>query len=251
MSLAHLLVLRHFWVLRRHRPWTLIVNGVFEPFLYLMSIGFGIGALITVGPQGSAYAAFVAPALLATSAMNSAINETTGTFWFRLRFEKVYQAMLTTPIRVSDIAVGEVASAMLRGAVASTCFLGVIVALGLVHSWWAILAVPGALLIAFAFAGAGVAVATFLKGFHHHQYVQLFMLPMFLFATTFYPLSVYPVWLQWIVSGLPLYQSTELLRGLCLGQLGPAVPVAVAYLVLLGLAGLQVADRRLARLLLH
>jgi len=74
---------------------------------------------------------------------------------------------------------------------------------------------------------------------------------MFLFATTFYPLSVYPVWLQWIVSGLPLYQSTELLRGLCLGQLGPAIPVAVAYLVLLGLAGLQVADRRLARLLLH
>jgi lipooligosaccharide transport system permease protein len=251
VSLAYLLVLRHFWVLRRHRPWTLIVNGVFEPFLYLMSIGFGIGQLITVGPQGSAYAAFVAPALLATSAMNSAINETTGTFWFRLRFEKVYQAMLTTPMRVTDIAVGEVASAMLRGAIASTCFLGVIAALGLVSSWWAGLAIPATLLIAFAFAGAGVAVATFLKGFHHHQYVQLFMLPMFLFATTFYPLSVYPVWLQWIVRVLPLYQSTELLRGLCLGRPDASTVVAVIYLVALGLAGLWLAERRLARLLLH
>ena len=75
--------------------------------------------------------------------MNSAINETTGSFWFRLRFEQVYEAMLTTPMRVTDIAVGEVASSMLRGAVASTCFLGVIAALGLVHSWWALLAIPG------------------------------------------------------------------------------------------------------------
>jgi lipooligosaccharide transport system permease protein len=251
VSLAHLLVLRHFWVLRRRRPWTLIVNGVFEPFLYLMSIGFGIGQLITSGPRGTAYAAFVAPALLATSAMNSAVNETTGTFWFRLRFEKVYQSMLTTPMRVVDIAVGEVASAVLRGAIAATCFLGVIAALGLVSSWWAVLAIPGALLIAFGFSGAGLGVSTYLRDFGDHQYVQLFMLPMFLFATTFYPLSVYPGWLQWIVACLPLYQSTELLRSLCLGQLGPSVLIATGYLVVLGLFGLWLADRRLGRMLLH
>lgn len=251
MSLAHLLVLRHFWVLRRRRPWTLIVNGVFEPFLYLTSIGFGIGQLITTGPQGSAYAAFVAPALLATSAMNSAINETTGTVWFRLRFERVYEAMLTTPVTVTDIAVGEVASAMLRGAVASSCFFGVIAALGLVHSWWALLAIPATLLIAFAFAGAGLAVATFLREFSHHQYVQLFMLPMFLFATTFYPLSVYPKPLQAVVACLPLYQSTELLRGLMLGRNGLSLTIAAVYLLALGLAGLWLADRRLGRMLMH
>jgi lipooligosaccharide transport system permease protein len=247
---ARLLVLRHLWVLRHNRPWTLIVNGVFEPFLYLMSIGFGIGGLITSGPQGGAYAAFVAPALLATSAMNAAVNETTGTFWFRLRFSKVYQSMLTTPMRVNDIAVGEVISSMLRGAVASSCFLVVIAALGLIHSWWALLAVPGTLLIAFGFSGAGVGVSTYLKAFHHHQYVQLFMLPMFLFATTFYPLSVYPVPLQWVVACLPLYQSTELLRGVILGDLGPSVVGAAVYLVALGLIGLWIAERRLGRLLL-
>ena len=80
MPAAHLIVLRHLWVLRQGRPWNLAVNGVFEPLLYLMSIGVGIGQLVDGGGDGTAvaYAAFVAPALLATSAMNSAISETTG-----------------------------------------------------------------------------------------------------------------------------------------------------------------------------
>jgi lipooligosaccharide transport system permease protein len=251
VSSAHLLVLRHFWVLRRRRPWTLIVNGVFEPFLYLASIGFGIGQLITTGPHGSAYAAFVAPALLATSAMNSAVNETTVTIWTRLRFERVYEAILTTPVTVTDVAVGEVASAMLRGAVASSCFFAVIAALGLVASWWGLLAIPATLLIAFGFAGAGLALATLLRDFTDHQYVQLFMLPMFLFATTFYPLSVYPGPIQVVVACLPLYQSTELLRGLMLGDIGPSLIIAAVYLLALGLGGLWLANRRLGRRLLH
>jgi len=251
---AHLIVLRHVWVLRRNRPWWLIVNGVFEPLLYLVSIGVGIGQLVTVpdgaGPPGTTYAGFVAPAMLATAAMNAAFNEITGEVWSRIRFEKVYQAMLTTPLTVTDVAVGEVMSAMLRGAVAATCFLGVITALGLVHTWWALLAVPATLLITFAFAGAGLAVATLLREFHHHQYVQLVMLPMFLFATTFYPLSVYPPPLRAVVAALPLYQSIELLRGLCLGQLGPGLAWAALYLAVMGFGGLWLADRRLPRLLL-
>jgi lipooligosaccharide transport system permease protein len=254
-SSAHLLVLRHLWVIRRRRPWQLIVNGVFEPFLYLMSIGVGVGQLIGnltgAGPEGTAYAAFVAPALLATSAMNSAVNETTGSIWWRLRFEKVYDAIITTPLTITDIAVGEVAASMLRGALASTCFLAVIAALGLVHSWWALLAVPAALLIAYAFSGAGLAVTTYLREFHHHQYVQLFMLPMFLFATTFYPLSIYPRPLQVVVACLPLYQSTELLRGLALGQPGANLLWAVAYLLAMGTVGMWIARQRLGRLLMH
>jgi len=251
---AFLIVLRHWWVLRSGRPWALAVNGVFEPFLYLMSIGVGIGQLVGDvvgdGGQASSYAAFVAPALLATSAMNSAVNETTNTVWFRLKFEKVYDAIITTPMTVADIAVGEVLSAMLRGAVAATCFFGVLAVLGLLHSWWALLMIPATLLIAFAFAGAGLATATFMKEFHHNQWVQLFMLPMFLFATTFYPLSVYPEPLQVIVACLPLYQGTELLRALALGTVTGGSVVAVVYLLVLGLLGLWIAARRLNRLLL-
>lgn len=255
MSAAHLLVLRHLWVVRRNRPWALIVNGIFEPFLYLVSIGVGVGHLVGAlpgtGPDGTPYAAFVAPALLATSAMNSAVNETTGGVWWRLKFERFYDSILATPLGVTDIAVGEVAAAMLRSAVASTCFFGVIAALGLVQSWWAALVVPAAVLISFAFAGAGLAVTTYLSEFHHHQYVQLFMLPMFLFATTFYPLSVYPLPLQWVVVSLPLYHATVLLRGLMLGQIGPGLGIAAIYLVVLGLVAMAIADRRLGQLLQH
>jgi lipooligosaccharide transport system permease protein len=251
---AHLIVLRHFWVLRSRRPYQLIVNGVFEPFLYLMSIGVGIGQLVTLppgaAPPGTSYAAFVAPALLATAAMNASVNELVNDVWWRIRFEKIYQSMLTTPITVTDIAFGEVAAAMLRAVVASTGFLAVITALGLVHSWWALLAIPATLLITFAFAGVGLAVATVLREFHHHQYVQLVMLPMFLFATTFYPLSVYAKPVQVVVAALPLYQSTELLRGLVLGQPGTGVAWAVLYLAVMGVGGLWIADRRLPALLL-
>jgi lipooligosaccharide transport system permease protein len=251
---AYLIVLRHLWVLRARRPYQVIVNGVFEPFLYLMSIGVGIGQLVTLppgaAPPGTTYAAFVAPALLATAAMNAAVNEVVNDVWWRIRFEKVYQSMLTTPITVTDIALGEVAAAVLRAVVAATGFLAVITALGLVHSWWALLAIPATLLITFAFAGVGLAVATVLREFHHHQYVQLVMLPMFLFATTFYPLSVYAKPVQVVVAALPLYQSTELLRGLVLGQPGTSVAWAVLYLAVLGFGGLWIADRRLPALLL-
>lgn len=252
---AYLVVLRHFWVLRKNRPWGLLVNGIFEPFLYLLSIGVGIGQIVggftDHGEAVTRYAAFVAPALLATSAMNSAVNETTGDVWMRLRFEKVYDAIITTPMTPTDIALGEIASALLRGGIAATCFLGVIGALGMVHTWWALLAVPGALLVAFAFAAAGLATATLLRDFHHHQYLQLVMLPMFLFATTFYPLSVYPAPLRWLVACLPLYHATELLRALCLGTFGPHLLVSVGYLAVLGIAGGALAVRRLGRMLVH
>jgi lipooligosaccharide transport system permease protein len=251
---AHLIVLRHLWVLRARRPYGLMVNGIFEPFLYLMSIGFGIGQLVTlpagtVAP-GTSYSAFVAPALLATAAMNAATNEVLGDVWWRIRFGKVYQSMLTTPLTSTDIALGEVVAAILRSVVATACFLAVITALGLVQSWWALLVLPAAVLVTFAFAGAGLAVATVVKDFQHQQYVQLFMLPMFLFAATFYPLSVYAKPLQVVVAALPLYQSTELLRGLVLGSPGPGLAWAALYLVGLGCGALWIADRRLPALLL-
>jgi lipooligosaccharide transport system permease protein len=93
-------------------------------------------------------------------------------------------------------------------------------------------------------------VATVIRDFQHQQYVQLFMLPMFLFANTFYPLSVYPTPLQAVIAALPLYQSTELVRGLVLGEPGPGVLWAAVYLAVFGLGGLWLADRRLPRLLL-
>jgi lipooligosaccharide transport system permease protein len=253
VSSAHLIVLRHLWVLRHGRPWNLVVNGIFEPFLYLLSVGVGIGQLVSGGADGggaSRYAAFVAPALLATSAMNSAVNETTSNVWWRVRFDKLYDAIVTTPMRIVDIAVGEIAASVLRSTLSATCFFAVIAALGMVHSWWAVLAVPAAVLIAFAFSAAGLAAATYIRDPHHHQYLQLCMLPMFLFATTFYPLSVYPAAVQVVVAALPLYQSIELMRGLTTGHLGVGMLAATAYLLAMGAGGAWLANRRLSGMLL-
>lgn len=255
LSSARLIVVRHWWVIRRGRPWALLVNGLFEPFLYLMSIGVGIGSLI--GKNGStiagghSYASFVGPALLATSAMNTAANETVWAIWYRLKFEKFYDSLITTPLTAADVAVGETTAATLRGGLAAGCFLGVLVVLGMVHSWWALLAFPAVVLIAFSFAAAGLAVATMMRELHHNQYVQLFMLPMFLFSATFYPLSIYPPAIRAIIAALPLYQSTTLLRGLTLGDVGAQQVGAALYLGVLGSTALWLATRRLGRLLAH
>ncbi|MCU1493197.1 MAG: ABC-type polysaccharide/polyol phosphate export system, permease component [Acidimicrobiaceae bacterium] len=250
---ARVVVTRHWWVIRGANPWTPLVEGLFEPFLYLMSIGVGIGTLIghegRVIAGGYSYASFVAPALLATSAMNTAANQTIWGTWYRLQFEKFYDSLVTTPLTTTDIGVGEAWAATARGGLAGICFLGVIAALGMVHSLWAVAAIPAVVLIAFSFASAGLAVATIMRELHHNQYVQLVMLPMFLFSATFYPLSVYPTVVRDVVAVLPLYQSTVLARGLTLGRVGSDQVIAVAYLAVMGSGALWFACRRLGGLL--
>ncbi|GAB3934238.1 ABC transporter permease [Micromonospora vulcania] len=230
--------------------WYVLLAEIFEPVLYLLSVGVGIGVLVgtvTDVPNGTPirYAAFVAPALLATAAMNGAMNETTFLMYGKLKTDRTYESMLATPLSERDIALGEIGWAVLRGTIVSTAFLAVVAALGLVTSPWAILVVPGAALIAFAFATAGVVVVTYLRDWQDMQYIQLFMLPMFLFATTFYPLSVYPRPIQIVVQCLPLYQSIELLRNPALGVLSVKVLVAVVYLAVMGALCLRLAVRRL------
>ncbi|GAA2849375.1 transport permease protein [Actinoplanes cyaneus] len=249
---AAVLVERNLMIYKH--TWYVLLAEIFEPILYLLSIGVGIGVLVgsVTGVTGGSpvrYAAFVAPALLATAAMNGAMNETTFLMFGKLKTDRTYESMLATPLSERDVALGEIAWAVLRGTLVSLAFLAVITALGLVESPWAILVVPGAALIAFAFATAGVVVVTFLRDWQDMQYIQLVMLPMFLFATTFYPLSVYPRPVQLVVQWLPLYQSIELLRNPALGVLSPRILVAAVYLAAMGALCLTVAVRRLGRTL--
>ena len=131
------------------------------------------------------YTSFVAPALLATSAMNGAIFDSTFNIFFRLKYAKLYDAALATPMRAGDVALGEVGWALIRGGLYACAFMIIMLALGLVHSVWAVLAIPVALLIGFAFAGAGMAATTFIRSWQDFEYVTLATLPMFLFSTTF------------------------------------------------------------------
>jgi lipooligosaccharide transport system permease protein len=248
---AAALIERNLRVYRR--TWYLLVAEVLEPVLYLGSIGLGVGALVGHIPGLTAgvirYPEFVAPALLATAAMNGAMNETTALMYTRLAVDRTYESILTTPIGIRDIAIGETAWAVMRAVVISSGFLAVIAALGLVASPWVALTIAGAAIIGFAFAAIGLFVVTYIRGWPDFQFIQLFMLPMFLFATTFYPLGVYPRPLQLVVECLPLYQSIELLREPALGQVGWHLVGPAVYLLALGGLALAAAMVRLEAIL--
>ncbi len=245
------LIERNLLVYRR--GWIVIVSGFFEPLFYLLSIGLGLGALVggvVVDGREIAYTAFVAPALLASSAMNGAIYDSTFNVFFKLKYAKTYDAILSTPIGVGDIALGEIAWALIRGGIYAAAFLVVMVALGMVLSPWALLAFPAALLVGFAFGAVGMAATTFMRTWQDFDMVQLVILPLFLFSATFYPITTYPEPIRILVQLTPLYHGVDLIRGLTTGALGPGLLVHVAYLAAMGLLGLAITSRRLEKLLL-
>ena len=238
------------------RVWLTIVSGFFEPLFFLLALGQGLGAMVggsLTGPDGTelTYAAFIAPGLLAASAMNGAVYDSTFNIFFKFRYAKLYDAMLATPLGPVDIAVGEIAWALIRGGLYAAGFLSVMLALGLITSAWAILALPAALLVAFAFAAVGMAATTYMRSWQDFDLVQLVVLPMFLFSTTFFPLSVYPRPVQIVVECLPLYHAIELMRGLTSGAVGFGLLGHLAYFLVMAAIGVVVASRRLATLLLR
>jgi len=246
------LIERNLFVYRR--IWIVLVSGFFEPLFYLLGVGYGVGSLVgtVAGPDGRPveYALFVAPALLASSAMNGAVTEATFNFFFKLRYEKVYDGILSTPLGVADVAAGEAGWALLRGFLYSIGFIVVMFALGLVASPWAVLALAGSVLIGFAFGAVAMVGTTFMRKTTDFDYIFLATLPLFLFSATFFPLTAYPAELRLIVQLTPLYHGVELLRGLTLGVVGPHLLVHVAYLAVMGVLGLFVVSRRLEKLLL-
>ena len=250
-SRGRLLFERNLMVYRR--TWMIIFSGVFEPLFYLFSMGVGLGHFVgkVPGPGGELvdYASFVAPALLASAAMNGAIFDASNVFW-KMKYAKVYDAILSTPVGPGDVAIGETAWALFRGSLYALAFMCVAGALGLIESAWGVLAFPGAVLIGFAFAGMGVAATTYMRSWQDFELIGLVQLPMFLFSATFFPISTYPDWLEWIVRFSPLYHGTQLLRALNLGTVGWPQAVNVAYLAALGLIGLLIAQKRIGKLLL-
>ena len=182
-------------VLAYRRMWFVFLTGFAEPVLFLLSIGVGVGALVgdlQVGGHTVSYDEFVAPGLLAMSAMSGALLDATFNFFVKYKYTKVYDAVLATPIGTGDLAVGEVVWSLLRGAIYSTFFLLTMLVFGLVGSWWAVLAAPVAVLIGFAFAGAGLAATTWMRSFLDFDYVNLAIVPLFLFSATFFPLVAVP-----------------------------------------------------------
>ncbi|MFI6450352.1 ABC transporter permease [Streptosporangium amethystogenes] len=253
----------------RRRPFRLIERNVIiyrrtrmavlcrflEPLFHLFSIGFGIGSLIGEVEMSPGvvvgYAAFVGPALLASAVMNDAVYDTTLIMFAKLRYAKTYDAVLNTPIMVTDIAIGETIWILLRTTAYSTVFMAILVALGLVQAHLGVLALSACVLLGFTFAALGMVAVTLMRDYDDYEFVQLVVVPLSLLSTTLYPLSVYPGWLADIVAWTPLYHGVVLIRDLALGQAGWDALGHVAYLLVVGAAALVVARRRLDSILIR
>jgi lipooligosaccharide transport system permease protein len=237
----------------RSAYWVVMVTGFLEPVLYLFSIGFGVGALVgnLTLPDGQvvAYAAFVAPAMLASSAMTGALSETTFNFFGKMKFMKLYDGILATPVRPIEIALGELAWAMLRGNIYAAAFLLVMVVMGLTSAGLAVVAFGAAMLVGFAFGGAGMALSTFMRSWQDFDLMASAQFALFLFSGTFVPAEAYPSVLRWVVEVTPLYRSVDLVRGVTTGSWNWIQLVDVAYLLALFALGLAVAGRRMGKLL--
>ncbi|MFV0527001.1 MAG: ABC transporter permease [Acidimicrobiales bacterium] len=232
------------------RAWPILVTGLLEPLLYLLSIGFGVGALVGDVEYGSGsipYPVFVGAGMLATAAMNSAVFDTTLNFFLRLKHARLYDAVLATPLEPRDVAVGEVAWSLLRSALYSAAFLVTMALLGLVQSWWAVAAFPVTVLLGVAFASAGLAAGTFIRSFLDFEYITLVVTPLFLLSATIFPLSEYPGWLAAIIRVTPLYQGVALNRACITGQVHIGLLAHVAYLLVMVVVGVRVAARRIDR----
>jgi lipooligosaccharide transport system permease protein len=236
-------------VLVYRRTWWVLLSGFFEPLFYLLGLGFGLGAIVG-DIEGIPYAMFVAPALMATSAMNGAVYDSTFNLFYKLKYAHTYDAMLATPMGVQDVARGEITWALIRGLMYATAFLVIMVLLGLVASPLAVLALPASVLIGFAAAGIATAATTWVRSWQDFDLVFVVTMPLFLFSATFFPITTYPEPLRTLVELTPLYRGVHMIRALTTDQLDVMIVFDVVYLAALGLIGLAITSRRMGKLLL-
>lgn len=245
----HRMIERH--VVAYRRQWMIVFSGFFEPLFYLLSMRAGVGDLVgTVSVAGRRvpYEVFVAPALMASSAMNGAIFDSTGNVLHRLKYARLYDAALATPLSPQDVAAGEIGWALIRGQIYATGFLAVMAAMGLIDSWWSLMALPICALIGLTFAGIGFVGTTYMRGWQDMDIVTTATMPLFLFSATFFPLSAYGSW-SWLVQVSPLYHGVALVRGACSGVWTWAMLGHAAFLAVIAVAALAHGAKRLDVLL--
>ncbi len=250
---AHSVMNRNFTAFKSS-TWLVVLSGFVEPVLYLFAFGFGLGQFIgevEVSNNVISYAVFIAPGLLATSAMNGAIYDSTWNVFFKMHESRLYQGMLATSLGPLDVALGEIAWALLRGFIYAIGFMAIVAPLGLIPSWWGILAIPASVLIAFGFAAIGMAITSYISSFQQMGAINLALLPMFLFSGAFYPIEVFPESAQILIKALPLHHGVSLIRGLTLGEIDFSLLGHASYFVIMITLGLFFTTKRLTALFMR
>jgi lipooligosaccharide transport system permease protein len=240
----------NYWLASYRRTWRgSVVTGFASPLLYLTALGFGLGSLVDRGGPGRlagvAYAVFVAPGVLAANAMQTAVAETTYPVMGAIRWHRQYFAMLATPLGVLDVLLGHLAFVVLRIGLVTAAFLLIGGLLGAFGSWWAVLAGLVAVLGGLAHATPVMAFAARVESDNSFNFVFRFgVVPMFLFAGTFFPVEQLPVALRPVAWVTPLWHATSACRDLALGRPDLLVDLGhIGYLAAWAGVGLWLAVR--------
>ncbi len=242
------------WLTVYRRIWrSSIWSSVLAPVFYLGAMGFLLGSLVdkhgTASLGGVSYLAFVAPAILASTAMSTAMGEASYPVFGSIKWNKIYIGAQASPLRPADIFRGHLMFMTMRIAMNAAVFTVVMCAFGAAKSAWVVLAWPVAVLTGLAFAAPIAAWAVTVKQENSFAYMFRFgMMPLMLFSGTFFPLSQLPGWLRLLAYATPLWHGVSLCRALSLGNVDPAQAVGdVAYLAVLSAIGLWAGARTYRR----
>ena len=239
-----------YWLSFYRRTWrSSMVSGFLSPLLYLGSLGFGLGTLVHRGVEGVPYVWFVAPGVLTANAMQTAVSESTYPVMAAIKWQRQYHAMLAGPLGVLDILLGHLLYILLRTGLVTLAFLLVGLALGAFPSGWVLLAFPVAVLCGAAHAAPVMAFSAAQE--NDGGFALLFrfgLIPMFLFAGTFFPITQLPLVVRVLARLTPLWHATELARDLALSRVGLVTAAGhIAYLLLWLAVGVWLAVRSYTR----
>lgn len=244
-----LLVVEHLWTWYQRNWRATAISTVAQPLLLLLAFGMGLGSLVRPSPATSnvPYLVYLAPGLLAMAAVQLAFGESTYPVLSGFKWSRIYHAMTAAPLTAAQLVGGQLAWIGLRILSAGAVYLAMIMLFGGVRGAGAVGALLFATLCGLAVSAPMVAFAASLhgEGSSFAAVLRFVILPMTLFAGTFFPVSQLPVWVRPLAWASPMWHGTELARGAALGTLGPLPAVGhTAYLLALLAAGAAAAGWR-------
>jgi len=243
------------WLVNYRRTWRgSIYSSVLMPVLYLGAMGLGLGTLVnkhgTAGLGGVSYLVFLAPGLMAATAMQTAVGESLYPVYTAVKWQQTYQAAAATPLKPGDIFRGHLLFTTMRLAMNMTIFLVIMSAFGSVRSAWVVAALPAAVLTGLAFAAPLDAFAVTRKN-NDQAFNIIFrfgMIPLFLFSGTFFPVTQLPGWVRPLAYVTPLWHGVALCRALSLGSADLVGSLGhLAYLTAIVILGLLAGERAYRR----
>jgi len=222
-----------------------LIGNFGEPLLYLLALGYGLGALVG-RIQDMPYVFYLASGIFCSSAMVTASFEATYSAFSRMAVQKTWEAIVCTPLDVVDVVIGEVMWAATKSLFSAGAILAVAWALGAVTAWTAVLAIPVALLAGFCFGSMAMVVTALARSYDFFlYYTTLCVTPMLLLCGVFFPLSQMPPPVQNLAWVLPLTHAVAVARPLIVGTALPEVVIHLAVLGVYGVVSLALACRLL------